>query len=373
MLRRTLAACLLLAASTPASAQNLDRLRTALDALPATVLSSPVPDVAYFIDMQAFRALPELPAGTPERDRFQRLALLDTMRPTQALSNSLPANWEARAGLGLGEVQYFAGFGRVPDTVALWGMDDAAQAKALIEKLAELGFTPTDTTGVIGNGEPNRVDMTAADPRNPWRSGVGAATFAAETGSVVVQGATPKAVAGVVGEQASLADNPIVGASLAGLEQGAGDGWIIEAMVISPMFGLGAPNLNGGSLSRDPTEMRQRAEAVVADASKGLPPYVNGLIANVQLDGPALAVSLAYPDCEVAKLAADQMAKRWAERMPAEVQGQLSTTTAAAGELCAAVMVVETGTSPASANPPYQALLKDFQQRRVGVLQIGQS
>src|SRR5690606_17558172 len=139
--------------------------------------------------------------------------------------------------IDIADVRYLAGFGEPPMTVTVWGLADAGAAGALIEALDADDFDPVSDSGVIGNGAPMAPDLQRRDPINPWRTVVGAATFAAAKGNGIIHSTNPEAVTNLLTDGPSLADNQIVETALGGIEAAMADGVVVQAMLISPSFG----------------------------------------------------------------------------------------------------------------------------------------
>jgi hypothetical protein len=156
------------------------------------------------------------------------------------------------------------------------------------------------------------VDMRNRNPSDPWRSKLGAASFAAAKGNGVIQTTRPEALPMLMAEQPTAADNPIAATALTGLDQAAGDGWIIQAMLISPAFDLGRINPADFILPQKGNldDIRAKLEVSMDASLGGIPPYFGGIIADMQLDTPAVALSLSYGDCETSgsRSAADRTA-----------------------------------------------------------------
>ena len=307
-----IAAALLLTTSGPAFSQNLEALTEALGHLPETILTNPVPDQAYFVDTQAVRSLVELAGGKPGARRLLRTQLGATLRPIDALHMGGVDLWEEKSGIAFDQVRYFAGFGSTPNVVSIWGLADDAAATGLLAALTERDFVPVGSAGALSNGEPMAVDMRNRNPSDPWRSKLGAASFAAAKGNGVIQTTRPEALPMLMAEQPTAADNPIAATALTGLDQAAGDGWIIQAMLISPAFDLGRINPADFILPQKGNldDIRAKLEVSMDASLGGIPPYFGGIIADMQLDTPAVALSLSYGDCETSgsRSAADRTA-----------------------------------------------------------------
>lgn len=368
MRRTVIAASLFLTASAPVLAQNLEALRDGLNHLPATIFFGAQGDVAYFVDMEALVQDSDGPA-------FRRVLVGADMIPLQSLSMAEPAEWESKAGTTTDKVRYFTAFGRPPDGHTFWGLTDEAAAAEMIDTLETLGFETAGSAGVVGNGEPQRFAPDKRDSTDPWRTMVGAAQFAAAKGNNVVQTQTPQAAMIAASEQPSLTDNAIVQTALNGLEAAAGDSRVVQAVVISPLFGVA--NLDPATLlgpSADMEETRQKLQAQIDELGAGIPPYLGGIVADLEADQSGVGIALAYPDCAIAGAAADTIAERWGELADGTAQGQIITGTAEGLEgLCAATVTVSVDADGGMQNPAYRTVLDAYMRRGPSVLQIGAS
>lgn len=372
MRRCAIAASLLLTASVPTLAQNLDALRDGLSHLPATVLVQEHGDLAYFVDVNA---LSELGTADSAIRPFFRLMLGADINALASLSRTEAAEWEAKAGIGLDKLRYFTGYGRPPNVVSFWGLSDEAASTDMIANLRALGFDDRGAAGVVGNGEPMRVDPASRDASDPWRTMVGAAQFAAPSGSNVVQAGTPEAAMQAAAEQPRLADNPVIETALVGLEHSAGEGSIVQAVVISPLFGMmGIDPASVMLRSANIEETRKRIEEQMAALGQGIPPYLGGIVADVQSDSQGVAIALTYPDCAIAQEAADAIARRWVEMAGEAAQGEMVSETAEGADgLCAAAFSISVEADSLEQNPAYRAVLEPYMRSQAGVLQIGES
>src|SRR5690606_31246582 len=125
------------------------------------------------------------------------------------------------------------------------------------------------------------------NPADPWRSSVGAATFAAARDNAIIQAAMPEALPMMLADAPAAGGNPIVVAALGGLEAILGDDLLVQAMLISPAFGLGS--LDAAALltqGGDIDSIRQKLEAELEAGSRGIPPYFGGIIADSQGEQP---------------------------------------------------------------------------------------
>jgi hypothetical protein len=257
-----------------------------------------------------------------------------------ALNVSGPDAWSERAKIDIKDVRYLAGFGEPPTTVTIWGLADAAAAGALIEALDADDFDPMEN-GIIGNGTPMTPNLQRRDPINPWRTVVGAATFAAAKGNGIIHSTSP---------------DPVTN------------------LLISPAFGLSSIDpsimLTPGA---DMDTLREKLEAEMEAGSKGIRPYFGGVIADVEGDKSGALIALTYPNCDMAISAAEQMAQRWAELMPEAAQGDVTTSTVAGADgLCAATLKVVNDAGEGADNVVFRNLFDAYLRRSFTVLQIGE-
>ncbi|MBF0678268.1 MAG: hypothetical protein IR164_04935 [Devosia sp.] len=374
MRRAALASALLFTACGPALAQNLDAFTSALRHAPEALLVQPARVQFSFVDIWALKALADLEGMTLGADGLLRTQLGYELRPIAALHAGGVAAWEAKSRVPLDQLGSVSGFGSIPDNVAIWSLADDTSANSLRDALVADGFAPVGEQGALGNGTPMVPDLRNRDPSNPWRSAVGAASFVMTHGNAVVQAARPEVLPILLDGQRSVAENTIVATALTGLEQSAGDGWIVQAMVISPAFGAGRVDFSsftvpdGGSSA----QMREKIEASLEASAKGIPFYLGGVIADVQLDGPGVAIALVYPDCTTAGAAAEAIAKRWVETMPETAQGKMTVTSGdSVNGLCSALVTVFGSSEASSVNPIFKALFEMDIRGQFSVLQIG--
>lgn len=370
-MRLAAVAAVLLATTSAVFAQGVEPLTDALAKMPETLLTNPAPTQFNFVDIAALHAL-------SDNDKLGAKALLRAvvgggLPAFNALNVSGPDAWSERAKIDIKDVHYLAGFGEPPTTVTIWGLADEGAAAALIEALDADDFDPVGEEGVIGNGTPMTPNLQRRDPINPWRTAVGAATFAAAKGNGIIHSTNPESVAGLLADGPTLADNAIVDVALGGVEAAMGDGLLVQAMLISPAFGLGSidPSIMltpGGDMD----QIREKLEAEMEADTKGIPPYFGGVIADVDGDGRGVVISLAYPDCAVADAAAAQMAERWGELMPEAAQGEMEMSSVAGDTLCAATLKVVSDASEGVDNVVFRHLFDAYLRRNFTVLQIGE-
>ncbi|WP_332715135.1 hypothetical protein [Pelagibacterium mangrovi] len=363
-----LASLLVLATGTAAHA-DADMLGDALGKFPQIIVTNPEPVQAYFVNMQAIAQ-----AGNDDEIARGRIdfGVIDALTP---LMMGDVETWEENAGIGIDEIRYFAGIGQPPQTISIWGLADQEVAAGLVDGLAAKGFAPLNGSAVLGNGEPHRMDPSQRDVSNPWRGQLGQATFAAQLADAVVQSTAPEGVERFLADGENAAAHPVVATALAGVDAASESGVVVQAMLISPGFGLQGADIGSilmqGDLDMD--AMRSQLEDQMAAAGEGIPPYFGGIIADIQIDRPALAMSVVYPDCDIATAASKLIEQRWMATMSDIAPGEPASEVVEGDDgLCSAVVLIASDSEDASSNPLSRAMFSAFIQRQFTVLQIGQ-
>lgn len=372
-MRLTAAAAMLLTASVPALAQGLDPLQDALIKMPEMILSNPAPTQFHFVDMTALQTLAARESTELNVALLTRAAVGGTLPPFNALQMGGPGAWNEKSAVDVKDVRYFAGFGDVPNTISIWGLGGDDAAANLIAALDAGEFDAAGAEGIIGNGKPMAMNPSKMDPADPWRSRVGAATFAAAKGNAIIQAPVPEALPVLLADAPSAGENAVVSAALAGLETALGDDLLVQAMLISPAFGLGS--IDPAALlapGADFDTIRQKLEADLKAGTAGIPPYFGGFVADAQGEQPAVLIALTYADCETAGVAAEQMEQRWRDTMPGTAQGDMETTSLkGADSLCAATLKVVGQNDSSLSNPIFQGFFDAYLRRDFTALQIG--
>jgi hypothetical protein len=352
-------------------------LRQALSQIPEMVLTNPTEMQVFFFDVQAWRALAD---GEPGVGALNRLALAQSIEAVQVFGYRGLEDWDNKAGVPLDEISYFAGFGQPPFMISYWGLRDNAAAGALIDTLASRDFTEANgpVPGTLGNGEPNAIDIQNRDPANPWRGALGKSYFVVQDENAVIQAPAPEAMALLATNfEASAADSPVMTSALDGMLAAVGvdEGRIVQAMVISPAFGLGGFDPASALFSNpgDIDATRAALEEAFEESAQGIPPYFGGIVADVQFgDRPALVVSLAYPDCASADDAVAALQARWAAGMDSGIEAETSGQSVAnSGELCAAVVHFVGEPNEDGNNLVLGETMSRFMRRDFNLLQIG--
>ena len=370
-----IATTLLLTASPQALAAATDTLAEALDRLPAMILTNPAAEHAYFLDVTVQQRLVAEAAPANAYEAMLRMEAAGMLHPVAAIHQGGIAPWEEKGGIALSQVRYFTGFGDYPYIVNIWGLESAETAQGVLDMLAARDFAPVGGDAVLGNGEPMKSDVAARDPSNPWRGQIGQATFVAGRDETLIQANVPEAVEAALRMPRDAARNPVVATTLAGLDAALGEGSIVQGMLISPAFGLGAVDPAGFLLPGpgNMDEIRAQFEARMAEAQKGIPPYLGGFVADVQRDRPGAAFALTFGDCATAETAAGLIEARWTQSMAEKAPGTLeSVVTEGVDGLCAAVVTV-TAAESGLRNPVFEQVMNAYYQRQFTVLQIGET
>ncbi|MDH4992364.1 hypothetical protein QEZ48_16230 [Aquamicrobium lusatiense] len=349
-----------------------DVLHRALASMPEIVLTSPNAMQVSFLDVQAWRGLSGGEASAPA---MRRLSIAGGIAPLDALNYGGLDSWEEKAGIAFDKIGYFAGFGQPPMAIGYWGFDSSDAASQLIDNLRQRDFAPVagPVEGTLGNGEPNVTNLQNRDPANPWVGPLGRSSFALALDDVVIQAPAPEAMAAMTRNEPSAVDHDVLAAALDGLSGtvGVDQGQIIQAAIISPAFGLEGFDPAALFETTNIEDAKAALEASMEEGVQGIPPYVGGILADVQYeDGPAVSVSLIYADCEAADSAIAALKARWVENMTevARIEGK---SVAGDGALCAAVMSF-VGEDPGDAgNPLLTETLHRYMSRDFNLLRIG--
>jgi len=360
----------LLSASPVLAQSNMDNLRAAFEAAPDFLVTNPDPFHFVFFDRAAWAEATE---GLGVQQTFMRLNFGEMIGPVSALRNGGIEAWEESAEIALDQVNWFAGFGPTQYAISYWGFGSEAALPPLLDRLQQGDFEYVGESDILGNGEPQAINMEKHNPSNPWRGGIGQASFIQPQGNVLLQSTyVPEAIEQLRPVDAPLADHMIVATALSGLEAGMpDDASIIQALLLSPAFGLQAVDpmaviSSTGSID----ETKANLEAAMATAGQGIPAYFGGVLADIEVDGKTgLAISLSYSDCDVAADAATQIIARW-DSMLGDDLPVSATHEAVPGKdgLCAASVIFTAASDDIDlAGQVYQRILmRDFP-----VLQIG--
>lgn len=354
---------------------STENLQKALAQIPQAALSKPDAMQILFVDIKAWRGLDE---AAPSAEAMRRLALVQQIPALQPIGYGLDA-WSSHAKVAFDDVAYFAAYGQAPASVTYWGLKDQASVTQLLESLKQSDFAAADPAvpGLLANGEAGKMDLSKANAKDPWRGAMGTARFVLPIGSALIEASSPNHLKEIAQPNPSVAESPVVLASIAGLKASVStDGaQIVQAAVISPIFGMeGAdPQKVLAASSLDADSARQNLEAIVKDHEAGLPPYLAGIIADVQTKAaPAVAISLSYGDCKSADKALAAIKSAWSEMAVAQ-EATFSGESLQAGKLCSAVVTLTAANAADAGNPLLSEIMGRYIQRDLPLLRIGAS
>ncbi|MGW6780690.1 hypothetical protein ACWF50_22040 [Brucella pseudogrignonensis] len=350
-------------------------LQQALAQIPQTALARPQAMQIVFVDIKAWRGLDQ---AAPSADAMRRLALVQQITALQPIGYGLD-EWSSHAKIAFDDVAYFAAFGETPTSVTYWGLKDQASATQLLEKLKKSDFVGVDPTvpGLVANGEAGKMDLSKANAKDPWRGAMGMARFVLPLGHTLVETPAADAIKQLAQPNPSAAESEVMRTAIAGLDQAiaAGEGTIVQAAVISPVFGAGAidPEKLLAAAALDADAAGKRLEAMVKEQGRGVPPYLAGVIADAQIKAaPAVAISLAYPDCQTADKAREAIKSAWAE-MAAAQKASFAGESVKVDKLCAAVVTLTAAKADNAGNPVLSEIMDRHIQRDLPLLRIGTS
>lgn len=273
--------------------------------------------------------------------------------------------WAERSFVNLADVRYLAAFSLQP---VIWGLANEDAVASTIGALDAADFDPVGTEGMLRGSKPAKVE-----PFDPWRHAGRDTSFIAAKGDAIIQAIAPALVEATLRDEPSMAENEAVDAALGGIEAALGDSTLVQAMLITPLMGLGGEDremLLNGRPTLD--AMREKLEAELEPGTEGLPSYLGGFIADAQGGQPSVLISLAYSDCATAERAAAQMADRWVEIMREDREGDIKhAAIQASSGLCAATLNVTGSSTDDLSNPTFDAFIRF--RRHFEVLQIGRS
>jgi hypothetical protein len=343
--------------SSALALNSTENLQQALAQIPQTALSNPDAMQVTFVDIKAWRGLDE---AAPSADAMRRLALVQQIPALQPIGYGLD-EWSSHAKIAFDDVAYFAAFGQAPGTVTYWGLKDQDRVSQLLESLKSSDFAA---------GDP-------ANAKDPWRGTMGTARFVLPLGQALVDTASADAIKQLAQPGPSVAESDVILTAIAGLNHAVApdEGAIVQAAVISPI--LGAEGIDPEKLlaaaALDHDAARQQLEAMVKEQGRGLPPYLGGIIADAQIKAaPAVAIALAYPDCQTADKALEAIKSAWGE-MKAAQNAQFSGESLAADKLCAAVVTLTAAKADNAGNSLLSEIMDRYMQRDLPLLRIGTS
>ncbi|WP_331316812.1 hypothetical protein [Methylobacterium mesophilicum] len=372
LLRHTVSCRLIVVAFSalmiPPAAQAAGSLEAALRAVPDSALATSDPMPIVFMDVQA---LSKAAGGALSDAGLRRMAFHQNIRPLNALSYGGAQSWTETAGIPFEDISYFAAFGQPPARVSDWGLATKAAADDLIGKLRDRNFRPVSTAPrILANGEPRAVNLKGRQPTSPWSGPMGETSAVLAIDRVVAQASAAEDLEKRVGVGRSAADHAAVATSLAGLAA-ADDrdpGAILQAAVVTPLMGVTLDDPASVLSATDRAAMRKAIDDQRERGRDGIPAYEGGIVADYQgRAGPALLVSLAYPDCPTAGRAVTALKARWQAGMPSAASAD-GRTVESPQRGCAAVLRVN---QAPGAGTPFAAFLESYMRRGFNVLQIG--
>ena len=354
---------------------STENLQKALAQIPQTVLSTPQAMQILFVDIKAWRGLDE---AAPSADVMRRLALVQQIPALQPIGYGLEA-WSSHAKIAFDDVAYFAAFGQAPANVTYWGLKDKASAAQLLESLKQSDFAAVDPAvpGLVANGEAGKLDLSKANAKDPWRGAMGTARFVMPLEHSLVETSAAEAIKQLAQPSPSAAQSNVILTTITGLDHAMApdEGEIVQAAVISPIFGAEGidPEKLLAAAALDQDAAQKQLEALVKEQGRGVPPYLAGIIADAQIKAtPAVAISLAYPDCQTADKAVEAIKSAWSE-MAAAQNARFAGESLQADKLCAAVVTLIAAKADNAGNPLLSDIMDRYIQRDLPLLRIGAS
>lgn len=384
---RCLALALTLAGALAAPAHAAEgqgfTLHEALAYMPASMLDSPTPPLAVFVNVQAALALGRAASQPHALTTRMRAGL--PLRAIAALQAGDPSRWQQATGMPPAALQYLAGFGKPAAMTTIWGLGSTAGVEQLMQYLPARGFEPIAASGLsraVANGQPLMLDLSRREPANPWLGARGQTSIAAPLPTAVVQSGAPQSVAVLqhIAPERSLAQHKAIRPALEALQSAVQEGaQIVQAVVVAPPASVDplTPAARASLRGHLPTQTNEPQ----------VPAYAGAIVADVQADGkPAVGIALTYEDCAQATAAGDTIARAWQAADPAgsapRADGvpqsqatttvQVSTHPGSAGA-CAVLARLGSATPDGVANPVFDGLLARLQTQDFPLLRIQQS
>jgi len=357
----------------PASSQdvkNTQELNSAAGQITMDALTKQSPYQIEFVNLQAFSDA-GTPLNTPNGAR--RLAFGWNIDGIQAFGSTDDKTWEENFGAPRTEIRWVAGSGPAPDTNTLWGLVDKNALEKLTTGLTGRGFTPVSGSSapILGNGEAGAFDPTQNDPKNPWRGTMGAARFALPLDTAVASAPKPELLA-AFGKVETLNQYAPMQAVIQAINEQ--EGVLMQAALISPVFGMQASDLPANFLSGKPEEILNAWQSSEKPETGSLPIYQAGAIVDLQSDTnqPSLVIALAFANCETAKSAIDVVSDRWnkSELSPIATELKASTVQSDNGQ-CVSVFQTNPSDPQAVGNAVASAINNAVISRSFNLLTIG--
>lgn len=365
----TVASSILIGATAAHSAEKpTAMLESALRLVPGSVLTSEDPMPVVFLDVGA---LSKATGGALSDKTLMRIRFSQQIRPIGALAYGTKT-WDAKAGIAFDNISYFAAFGPNDKRVSYWGLPDGAEATKLLGLLKTRTFKEVSASPLIlANGQPRAINLANREPDNPWSGPMGNSSAVMALNATIAQSSAPDDLIQLTAIKTSVADENAVSVALRGMDTVASEtnSDIIQAAVVTPLMGaaIGDPAVLLKP-DQDLTQITKAFEEQIQQNRAGVPAYAGGIVADLNSkSGPALAVSLAYGDCEHAQKAVAGLEARWEEGMATAVS-VTGKTVEVGKDGCVAFVRFDTKPGDPDA---FAELLNTYMQRGFNVLQIG--
>ena len=353
-------------AATAASADETTNLRAAMSAMPRAAFMTSEPQIASFVDLAA---VTRHAGNAPKQQALKQLSVGHGIRPFDALVAADDGTWAEKAGTDAEHLVYVAGLGTKPSGVSIWGMANEDVAGTLFEGLTARGFSGGNSEyGVLSNGRPGVMDLMNGDPADPWKGPMGASSAVAVHGATLLQANDAATVHAFLDARAAQ-DAPYAATALAGIEQSGLE--VIQALICPPSLGLAAGLDPAIIVGKTPDEARAALEAALADTPQGVPPYSSGILADVQGEGgPTLVMSLSYPDCHTAEIAASTAAALWDGDHPEGSNAKASHFETDSNG-CAAIVSIDAEKNENARNPAFREAVLRLIRTDLSMIKIG--
>jgi hypothetical protein len=287
--------------AAPLHAQGIGAaLATHLDRIPVTALSlfTDAPSFEFGDLSAAARAVSAPPEGAFPfyGDAIGAGVRASIGELSDSLLPDLMRNWPMTVGFAISDVKTWSSLSMPPERLVVFGLESAV-LPAMTEVLIANGYVATDAQGfpaLFVNDVDYGIDFGARDPANPFGGNLGRASRLTVAGDMLVHSPGWPMITTVMTDMGpSLADRPDIAALVASLDAlPESDHALVTA-----------------SLALDPLRF---SLAVMPDASGGVPPWSAALFADLS-DGrtETVAIGLSYPTHDLAKSAAQAMARHW--------------------------------------------------------------
>ncbi|QDG94282.1 hypothetical protein NIBR502774_14335 (plasmid) [Rhizobium sp. NIBRBAC000502774] len=344
-------------------------LESALRLVPSSVLASADPMPVVFMDVGT---LSKATGGALSDKALMRTRFSQHIRPLGALGYGGAKTWDEKAGIAFDKISYFAAFGPSDRRISYWGLSDAADATKLLDTLKTTKFKEVSASPLIlANGEPRAINLANREPDNPWSGSMGNTSAVTALNATIAQASAPEDLTPLASIKSSVVDEKAVSVALRGMDTVASEtnSDIIQAAVVTPLMGasIGDPAVLLKP-DQDLTQLTKAFEEQIEQGHAGVPAYASGIVADLtSKSGPALAISLAYGNCEDAQKAVAGLEARWKEGMATAVS-VTGKTVEVAKDGCAAFVRFDTKPGDPDA---FAEFLNTYMQRGFNILQIG--